>query len=83
MTDFPLYDVANTCRECGTEYPAKAFLPQGTEPRFGLCPPCMALDDERQAKLRQPPKNHGTPDRRAQEDRRVPDFRRRAAGERD
>ena len=59
MTDFTLYDVATTCRECGTEYQAKAFLPQGTEPRFGLCPPCMAVDDAMLARLKQPPKNHG------------------------
>lgn len=61
MTDFTLYDVDTICRECGTEYQAKAFLPQGTEPRFGLCPPCKDVDDKKMARLKQPPRSLGKP----------------------
>jgi hypothetical protein len=73
--DFQLYDVLTTCRECATQYTGKAFLPPSAEPRFGLCPPCKALDDEHMAKLKQPPKSHGKvkavePDPRTGTDRR-------------
>jgi hypothetical protein len=59
VTDYPLYDVVNTCRQCGVEYPAKAFVPQGTEPRFGLCPKHLAEDEKHMAQLKQPPVKHG------------------------
>jgi hypothetical protein len=76
MTDFPLYDVVNHCRICGVEYPSKAFMPQGTEPRFGLCPSCMAEDEKQQAKLCQPPT-------RVTKKEPTLDYRQRQAGERD
>jgi hypothetical protein len=55
MTDFQLYDVLTVCRECGTEYTGKAFLPASAEPRFGLCPPCKETDEAHMAKLKQAP----------------------------
>lgn len=77
MTDFPLYDVVNHCRVCGREYPGKAFIPQGEEVRFGLCPTHLAEDEAKQARLKQPPT------RVTKKEPRVLDWRERASGERD
>lgn len=51
MADFTLYDVTATCRDCKAEYPSKTFSPEVVQ-RYGLCPKCAALSDER-AKARQ------------------------------
>jgi hypothetical protein len=73
VTDFQLYDVPTTCRACGAEFVGKAFVPQGATPRFGLCPPCQAVDDEKMARLKQPPKDHGR--RKPEPEQRVADRR--------
>jgi hypothetical protein len=59
MTEFTLYDVPTTCRDCAAEFTGKAFLPPSAEPRFGLCPPCKVLDEERLARLKKPPRSYG------------------------
>lgn len=80
MTDFEVFDVPTTCRQCGEEYLAKSFLPADDKPRFGLCPVHLAEDEQKMAVLHKLPGSYPRPSDRRNDDRRV-DFRRRAAGD--
>jgi hypothetical protein len=60
MTEFQVYDTTGVCRGCDREYPTKCFaLRTADNPVRGFCPECKALDDERLARLKKPPRSYG------------------------
>jgi hypothetical protein len=72
MTEFQLHDTTGVCRDCGRDYPTKCFaLRTADNPVRGFCPECQVLDDQRIAKLKQPPKSYGKAPKAAEPERRT------------